>query len=156
MIKHLMGGALIALSITGSLAAVFILDRPTTNTASTQPVTVKQEPQVLFYDGFDDTTLNSERWTNCFPGNNCTHEDNKELQCYTAENVKEIDRMLTITAKPQNAACNGKNYGYTSGLIQTDGKFSFKYGYLEVRAKTPPGQGLWSTVWLLAADHNLC
>ena len=33
-------------------------------------------------------------------------------------------------------------------------RFSFTYGYVEVRAKAPPGQGLWSAVWMLPSDHT--
>ncbi len=41
---------------------------------------------------------------------------------------------------------------YNTGCIQTKGKFSFKYGKLEVRAKLSQGQGSWPAIWLLGED----
>jgi len=38
---------------------------------------------------------------------------------------------------------------YTSARILTKGKFSFKYGKIEVRAKLPAGGGTWPAIWML-------
>lgn len=43
---------------------------------------------------------------------------------------------------------------YMTGCIQTKGKFSFKYGKLEVRAKLSEGQGSWPAIWLLGENGN--
>ena len=42
---------------------------------------------------------------------------------------------------------------YQTGCIETKGKFSFKYGKLEVRAKLAQGQGSWPAIWLLG-EHG--
>ena len=57
--------------------------------------------------------------------------------------------MLTITARPESLS-NGLQY--VSGLIDTYKSFSQLYGYFEVRAQLPAGQGLWPAFWLLPAD----
>ncbi|MBC6981872.1 family 16 glycosylhydrolase [Caulobacter sp. 17J80-11] len=61
------------------------------------------------------------------------------------------DGVLTITAQPASpevqAAIGG--YDYTSGLIDTRDTFSQLYGYFEMRAAVPAGQGLWPAFWLL-------
>lgn len=44
--------------------------------------------------------------------------------------------------------------GYQTGCIQTKGKFSFKYGKLEVRAKLSQGQGSWPAIWLLGENGH--
>jgi beta-glucanase (GH16 family) len=41
---------------------------------------------------------------------------------------------------------------YTSGILTTQGWFSQKYGYFEIRAKIPVGDGVWPAFWLLADD----
>ncbi|WP_249144140.1 family 16 glycosylhydrolase [Bradyrhizobium lablabi] len=44
------------------------------------------------------------------------------------------------------------NNEYTSGILTTQGTFSQKYGYFEIRAKIPIGTGVWPAFWLLADD----
>src|SRR5262249_38009905 len=41
---------------------------------------------------------------------------------------------------------------YISGILTTQGKFSQKYGYFEIRAKIPTGRGVWPAFWMLADD----
>jgi beta-glucanase (GH16 family) len=58
---------------------------------------------------------------------------------------------LTITAKPVDAA-SAPYLGdskYTSGMITTQQTFTQKYGYFEMRADLPEGQGLWPAFWTL-------
>jgi hypothetical protein len=42
---------------------------------------------------------------------------------------------------------------YTSGRIETGGKFSQAFGRFEVRAKLPKTQGLWPAHWLLPSSN---
>lgn len=39
---------------------------------------------------------------------------------------------------------------YTSGILTTQGWFSQKFGYFEIRAKIPVGTGVWPAFWMLA------
>ena len=39
---------------------------------------------------------------------------------------------------------------YISGIMTTQGWFSQKYGYFEIRAKIPVGTGVWPAFWMLA------
>lgn len=48
-----------------------------------------------------------------------------------------------------------EEYNYTSGMVTSEGKFSFQYGYFEIHTKVPQGQGLWSAFWTLSTDRNL-
>jgi len=38
---------------------------------------------------------------------------------------------------------------YTSARLKSQGKFSFQYGRIEIRARAPESQGLWPAVWTL-------
>ena len=102
----------------------------------------------------DFTSFNTVKWSNYFPGNKRTHEENRELQLYSSKNVTVSNSLLTITAKRETNLYNSITYSYTSGLIQTAGKFSFTYGYVECRAKTTKGVGFWPTIWLLPVDGS--
>lgn len=42
---------------------------------------------------------------------------------------------------------------FTSGRINTHGKFAFAYGRVEARIKIPYAQGIWPTFWLLGNDY---
>jgi beta-glucanase (GH16 family) len=41
---------------------------------------------------------------------------------------------------------------YISGILTTQNSFAQKYGYFEIRAKVPVGNGVWPAFWLLAND----
>jgi len=43
------------------------------------------------------------------------------------------------------------NNEYISGILTTQGSFSQKYGYFEIRSKIPVGVGVWPAFWMLGA-----
>lgn len=54
---------------------------------------------------------------------------------------------LVLQAVKETVTTNDRIYEYTSGGVDTYGKFDFKTGYVEMRAKLPQGAGLWSGFW---------
>ena len=64
------------------------------------------------------------------------------------------DGVLQITAQKTTADQSAKLFGYeyTSGLLTTETSFAQKYGYFEMRAQLPLGQGVWPAFWLLPED----
>jgi hypothetical protein len=67
--------------------------------------------------------------------------------------------VLTITAQPTDPAMAAYfgNVGampYTSGLLTSYGTFAQTYGYWEIRAQVPSGDGLWPAFWLLPANNS--
>jgi len=75
---------------------------------------------------------------------------NNELEYYTSrpENVIVANGKLKIMAKKESF--NGS--AYTSARLLSKGKFSFKYGRVEVRAKLPAGIGSWPAIWMLGGN----
>jgi beta-glucanase (GH16 family) len=67
------------------------------------------------------------------------------LEWYEASQVSVYNGTLSLTATP------GQTHGkqYISGMVSSYGKFSFTYGYTQVVAMLPSGQGLWSAFWTL-------
>ena len=72
---------------------------------------------------------------------------NNESQYYTnrTDNVLVSNGTLKIIAKKE--VYSGSNY--TSTRLLSKGKFSFKYGKVEVSAKLPGGVGTWPAIWML-------
>ena len=66
------------------------------------------------------------------------------------------DGTLDITAAPTPPALLDAlgGYQYTSGLITTRESFQQTYGYFEMKAELPQGQGLWPAFWLWPADGS--
>ena len=64
--------------------------------------------------------------------------------------------VLTITgsAAPTSDVSALSGYKYTSGLLTTQASFSQLYGYFEIKAELPTGQGVWPAFWLLPANGN--
>jgi beta-glucanase (GH16 family) len=64
------------------------------------------------------------------------------------------DGILSIVASRTPPALKSVlfNNEYTSGILTTQGWFTQKYGYFEIRSKIPVGTGVWPAFWLLADD----
>ena len=96
---------------------------------------------LVWRDEFDGTSLNTRDW-NYETGNHGW--GNNELQNYVSgtNNAKVADGLLTIEAKRVGAS-------YSSARLTTQGKKSFKYGRIDIRARLPQGQGIWPALWML-------
>ncbi len=133
-----------------------------TATARPEPVGLKGDWNLIFHDDFDGSALNTKVWKTCYfnfkLGDSCYHDDG-ELELYRPGGVLVNDGNLTLQAKKQTVTTFGRTFHYTSGMISSGpdvqgGKegFTFKYGYMEMRAKIAGGQGMWSAFWALPAD----
>ncbi len=74
---------------------------------------------------------------------------NNELEFYTrGKNAFVRGGKLIIEARKETTDDNN----YTSARLVTRGKAAFLYGRIEVRAKLPPGKGLWPAIWMLSEE----
>jgi beta-glucanase (GH16 family) len=120
------------------------------------PVTAKPPDgwHLAFDEEFHGKQLDRSKWgtTMSFIG---THGPRFHNDCYLSytldENAVFSDGHLKL--RVERRAITGTEpageFNYTQGLISTDGKFSFTYGYIEIRAKYPGGKGLWPCFWLM-------
>jgi beta-glucanase (GH16 family) len=95
---------------------------------------------------------------------------NNESQFYTrdrGENARVENGMLIIEGRkerfrnpnfrPGNESRRRSNVefaDYTSASINTEGKVSFLYGRVEVRAKLPQGKGMWPAIWMMGTNRS--
>jgi beta-glucanase (GH16 family) len=92
--------------------------------------------------GIDTSKWNTQlRWGSVNP---------PELEYYAPDAFSFANGVLSI--KAEKRSMGGKSY--TSGVIASFGKYQFTYGYAEMRARMPKGQGLWPAFWLLAANQS--
>ena len=103
--------------------------------------------ELIWADEFNtDGAPNSSNW-----GYDIGHGDsgwgNNEVQYYTDEskNVRVENGNLIIEALKEDGE-------WTSARLKTQGKQSFQYVTVEVRAKLPQGSGTWPAIWMLGAD----
>ncbi|MBM3442817.1 MAG: glycosyl hydrolase family protein [Bacteroidetes bacterium] len=77
---------------------------------------------------------------------------NNEVQYYTnrVENASVENGVLKIKAIRENLSGSP----FTSARLLTKGKYEFKYGRVEVRAKVPAGVGTWPAIWMMGGDFG--
>lgn len=63
---------------------------------------------------------------------------------------------LSITADrlPTELVSSLDGRTYSGGLLTSFNSFSFQYGYVEITAQMPKGQGFWPALWLLRTDSG--
>jgi beta-glucanase (GH16 family) len=118
---------------------------PTIPVAALEPTATPTKPgyKLVFNDEFAGSRVSSTRWERTLPWGNT---NGSEQQYYTPSAVTQSGGLLTITARRENMG--GKPY--TSGVISSHQRFTFTYGYSEIRAQVPAGDGLWSAFWLVS------
>ncbi len=108
-----------------------------------------QAYNLVWEENFDGNTLDSSTWNIEEREGIWNTAQNAEQQFYKTENVSVGDdgygnNCLIINTLKESA--NG--YSFTSGRVNTNSKFSFKYGKLEARIKIPDlKNGLWPAFW---------
>ena len=77
---------------------------------------------------------------------------NHEPQVYTdsLDNARVEDGHLVVEAREEP----GHPGHFTSASLITQGKASWTYGRIEVRAKLPNGAGAWPAIWMLGDSHG--
>lgn len=117
---------------------------------------------LVFEDNFDGTTVDLKKWRpNWLAGvdNAITNPVNTlEQSCYIPSNVKVANGELNISSA-FNADSNCKIRGgavakYSSGIVESNRKFDFTYGYVEFKAWMPAGEGVWPALWTDGSGLN--
>jgi beta-glucanase (GH16 family) len=91
---------------------------------------------------------------------------NQELQWYQPENANIRDGVLEIEGKREKVRNeffdpasndwrkNTEYAAYTSASINTNGKKTFQYGIIEVRARIDTAMGMWPAIWTLGVSKG--
>ncbi len=158
--RALANGAVLAMAVMLVGCAAEPADEPVTE-AIVAPLEAA-DWELVWADEFDGDELDRTKW---IPEESCWGGGNDERQCYTdrPENIEVSGGYLRLKAqretftgpdRPPEIAADPNpmvTQEYTSGKVRTRGLHSWKYGRIEVRAKVPPGQGMWPAVWMMPA-----
>jgi beta-glucanase (GH16 family) len=120
--------------------------------------------QLTFQDNFVHSTTAPDSqadWMTTYPYGGIsarTLPANHEAECYMNKAAGEVPFVqkygLLYISATKTYDHNPCGLPYDSGLITTFKSFHQLYGYFEVRAKLPAGQGLWPAFWLLPASNQ--
>lgn len=93
----------------------------------------------VFVDNFDTKKLSRAHWV--------TGQENlpRQLQRYDSKAIKIRDGKLILS----NGHASNSTRPFFSGALTSQGLFAQRYGYFEVRAKLPAGNGYWPAFWLM-------
>jgi beta-glucanase (GH16 family) len=142
---NILKSALLGLTLTGS------------DLASSTHAEVPAGYHVVFSDEFGAPQLDATKWitTMHFAGVYGERFHNRSYLNYNLdENVLFDNGVLQLRTdrKTTEGTSPAGVYQYTGGLVSTERKFAFKYGYVEMRAKYPGGRGIWPVFWLMPND----
>ncbi|KLL12706.1 hypothetical protein BL254_08205 [Protofrankia sp. BMG5.30] len=125
---------------------------------ATRPPGLDDSWRLVFGDEFDAPVLDTAKWvTNVWQGAQCgANSGNHGSQnCYSPSAVTQSDGKAHLTASRAPYNFKGRTFPYTSGIINSDQRYFFTYGYVDVRAKLPKGKGFWPAIWLYNPAYTL-
>lgn len=117
---------------------------------------------LVFSDEFNGATVSAEKWNTAFQwGSDLVVND--ELQYYVNTQdepdfgydpfVMTGDALVITGAEtPSDLSDSANGQNYLSGVLTSQGRFDFQFGYAEIRAKVPTGRGYWPGFWMLGSE----
>lgn len=106
--------------------------------------------RLRFDDEFTGRSLARNHWSTGWLAGGITPPVNRaELECYDPAQVSESGGQLRLGLARKRESC-GKTRPYAAGMVNTAGKFEFRYGFVEARSWLP-GRGKrisdWPAFW---------
>ena len=159
---------------TTSAASAATSTSATTSSSSgaIDPTNLAGTAHLTFDDEFDGLSLwngASGTWDTTFYYDDSnvgsTLSGNGEQQMYInanyagASSVKPwtvSSGVVSLTAAKASSSISSliNGYSYTSGMLNSYHSFSQTYGYFEISAKLPAGQGFWPAFWLMPTNGS--
>ena len=110
--------------------------------------------KLVWFDEFDSSTLDDTKWCKDKPRMSGTPEHTISNAAWAIQAKDGNLRLNAISNVAQgwydpNATSGFASYKYVAPYtVSTEGRMSFQYGYLEIRAKVPFKEGCWPSLWL--------
>ncbi|MFT4049941.1 MAG: glycoside hydrolase family 16 protein [Solirubrobacterales bacterium] len=144
---------------TGGVTGSGTPDAAPSSGGGTTTDSTSSNARLLFDDEFDGGALNTAAW-------NTQRRDSRagsfpflpynwiEGAGYATKNVAVADGSANLTVTDDKIASSYHPFTKSTGMINTDKLFSFKYGYVEARVKVPRCQGCWPSFWVMPQSDN--
>lgn len=149
---YLAGGVVLAAACGQPQApqetATDLVDQATIALATPAPVGPAGPYTLVFSDEFNATRLDKTKWTTAYPYSRGPQHG--ELAGYAASAVTLANGSLNLTARKIPIG----SLPYTSGMVTSAGKFTWRYGVAEIRLKTPAGLGYWPAFWTMNIPYG--
>jgi beta-glucanase (GH16 family) len=102
--------------------------------------------KLVWQDEFNGKKLDARKWNVLLR----EHSKHNELQYYLPDEAYLEKGCLRLRSRVRDFGA----MHYTSGRVDTSGKFAPVYGRFEIRARLPAGKGLWPAHWLYPQDRD--
>jgi beta-glucanase (GH16 family) len=102
-----------------------------------------------FSDEFSGTGIDTSKWNEGWFVNSGVSQpvNGAETECFSSDQLRQANGELDLTAIARTTSCGSYTKPYVSGLVNTNGKYNFTYGFMEARIWTPAGNGMWPAFW---------
>jgi beta-glucanase (GH16 family) len=136
---------------------------PSAPGTSAVPGVIQPEGKPEFAASFSGSKLDTSVWDTCYPWDSqsgCRNFGNPETEWYLPSQDRVSGGVLHLVAErkaTEGTSTSGgppKQYDCRSGMITSYPGFSYEYGYLQIIARIPSGQGLWAALWLDPANFT--
>ena len=109
---------------------------------------MKNSPETLFFDDFTAAHLNRDVWNVEVTGKIYNNEQQAYIDSpetvYISHSEEDCNGALVLQAhyRPGFTTPQGTPFDFVSGRVHTRGKFTFRYGRVSARLKTPAVSGV--------------
>jgi beta-glucanase (GH16 family) len=91
---------------------------------------------LIFDDEFNGSSLDPSNWSTGWFGSGITGPvDSSAPECFDPKRVAVGGGSLSLSVVIQPEVCAGETRQYSAALVTSNGKFSYTYGYAEIRAR---------------------
>jgi beta-glucanase (GH16 family) len=130
-----------------------------TASAGPAPIGPKGSFRLELDDEFNGRSLNRGVWNTQYPWNTPNNNGDSSIEGFFANHVAVKDGNLLLTASKgrftgRNISGGPEKWPWASGMVNTYGKFVFRYGVIEARMKVPAGSGSWPAIWALPENGS--
>jgi beta-glucanase (GH16 family) len=120
------------------------------------PVGIAGRWKLILDDEFAGPSLRSTLWSpSRFAGGSgiAAGFGAADLECFDSSQVHVTAEGLALRLTARRSTCAGRSRPYASAVVSSAGKWSYTYGFVEVRAWLPGGRAIddWPAIWAVGS-----